>query len=347
MDSKFAEEDILIQNFLMEIDSSSKSINHITKMKYHFVLDFWKKIALKNFNSTVKDLSKSDLRLIRHLMQHKKIEEVNTHVSNEKLYEASTIINYFSVLRSYYNFLLEEKIIVANPLDNLRLPSKNKSTVIFLDDNEIMTLVKKLKDSLDKEKNNYYQEILIILLPLTTGLRVIEQSELNMDSIDINSGRVRIIGKGSKQRSSFLPIHDAFFMQIWNSFLVERQKRKDEIINSLKQKNESVEIIEEIKNNEALFINQRGHRLSIRDIQRKVKHYRELFNIAKKLTPHKLRHSFASKCVRENVDIFLIKELLGHEKITTTEIYLHANEQILQTKMQEKKPFNFNFTESK
>ena len=67
--------------------------------------------------------------------------------------------------------------------------------------------------------------------------------------------------------------------------------------------------------------------------------------IEKHLTPHKLRHSFASKCIREDVDIFIVKELLGHSNITTTEIYLHANEDILRKKMETKKIWNLSFSE--
>jgi site-specific recombinase XerD len=355
-------DDELMKSFLLEIDSSTKSNKHITKEKYHFVLfHFWKIIANTKFQTDVKSLTKIQLRLIRNEMQTMPRKDLVFHVKEKNgdlPYEPKSIINYFSVLSSYYEFLIEEKILTENPTQNIRMPPITTKNVVFLTDTEIMNLVRDLTSKIDNDRVDYYQEVLIMLLPLSTGLRVSEQSELNIDAIDIKTGEVRILGKGSKLRTSYIPTHDVLFMRIYEKFLEERKKRLDHLISELsnkidqlKHKNkdyaEFEERREQILKNRSLFNNRNGDRLSTRDIQRRVKKYRELFQIEKHLTPHKLRHSFASKLVRENIDIFMIKELLGHTKITTTEIYLHANSDILQAKMHEKKPFNFNFSDEK
>jgi len=333
-----------IKEFLSEIESTSRSLNNNTFKQYKRVIELWRYKLLKFGIMNLTDLS---LKNIRQLIQDFRRENKT----------ATSIRNYLSVLSSFYEFLIRERVIDENPIKRVKKPKIPERRVIYLNDSEIDNFISKLYDKLIKEpkeeKKDKYQDMMIILFPISTGIRVIEQQNLNIDAIDLNDGSVRIIGKGNKERYVYIPLNDFFFMSIMNKHLEERANRIKRIINGFKRirdkkiekGDDSVEEIDnrirELENNNSFFINNRGDRLSKRAIQRRVKKYREELNLSKKITPHKLRHTFASLLVRKNINLFQIKEILGHSNITTTQIYLHSSDEAIKKSMNEKKPIRY------
>lgn len=330
------DESLFISEFLSEIKSISNSLNNITYSHYKRVLELWISKAIKLNITNIKDLNSNNLRDI--------IQEFR--LDNKR---ATSIRNYISILSSYYEFLIKENILDENPIKNIKKPKIPERKVIYLNDEEIGKFITDLKNKLlmdlnNKEKKDKYQDLLIILLPLSTGIRLIEQYNLNLNSFNLNDGSVKIIGKGNKERYVYIPINDAFFMEIFNNHQLERKSRLDSIIKSINNNKKlklKEDLIFKLRENNSLFINNKGFRLSARAIQRRVKKYREELEIAKLITPHKLRHTFASLLVRKDINLFQIKEILGHSSITTTQIYLHSDNESIKQSINKKKPIDF------
>lgn len=354
------EEDHLINDFLMEKDTLSKSIKHITNNRYAIVLkNFWKPLAWKMFDKPIHILDKSDLRAVRNTMKNKTIKEIfsEREVKKEQRYSEASIMNYFSVLSSYFQFLVDEKKISSNVVKEIKIPAKPSRNTIHLTEKEINYFMQELMKRLDSNSKRYYQDLMLILFPIIIGTRVSEQSQLNLTDIDERTGRVKIIGKGNKERLGTIPLSQPLFKELWVNFMQKRQEYRSFILAKLqriekrlsKHDLNSEELrsirkrIAKFTSEEPLFTNKRGERISVRDIQRRVEKARDLCELNKIITPHKLRHTFATKLLTGGIDLFEIMTLLGHTRIQTTERYLHANEEAIQRSLESKKPFNFDF----
>lgn len=174
--------------------------------------------------------------------------------------------------------------------DNIKLPKIAKKLPGFLSIEETQKLLTSIENIRDRT---------IIQLLYACGMRVSELVNLNKENIEGNNIKI-IQGKGSKDR-----------------IIYADEGTLKKIKNYLKTRNDS---------NPALFINQKKERLTQRSIQRIVKHYSEKCGITKTVTPHTLRHSFATHLLQNDADIMIIKELLGHSNLATTQIYMHVTD---------------------
>ena len=175
--------------------------------------------------------------------------------------------------------------------DKIQLPKVEKALPTFLNFGEMETLLNSIFNKRD---------LAIVRLLYASGLRVSELMMLNRDSIEGNSIRVKS-GKGKKDRVVYV---DSGTVDIIEEYLHER---KDE--------------------NEALFVNRRGKRLSDRYIEILVKRHAKRAGIKKKVTPHTLRHTFATHLLQNQANIMVIKDLLGHASLSTTQIYTHVTDE--------------------
>jgi site-specific recombinase XerD len=307
---------------LKQIASLSNSVQKITEGKYRYVLlNVWTKKAQER-SKTISDLTRNDFREILQGFQAQNFKK-------------TTIQNYFAIIKSYLQFLTAEKIILENPLIEFKLPRKEKAKIIFLNESEIKQLLQGIEQSLKKSPIDPCQELFLILMPIVSGLRVSELCRLNLKTFNMDEkseekGSITVIGKGNKERIIFLPWEDPYFQKVFKDHLLERQNRVEEF------RRRNREGIAE----DAVFLNQYGRRMAIRDVQRLLEKYRSQLGMVKMITPHKLRHSYASALVREDMDVFMIKELLGHSSIATTEIYLHIEKRDIKRKMDLKKPLH-------
>lgn len=209
--------------------------------------------------------------------------------------------NYYLIgLRNFLKYLARRDFKVM-PADKIELGKQSERQVSFLEGNEIERLLTSPTNARDKA---------ILELLFSTGLRVSELCNLNRDSVNLKSGEFSVRGKGDKVRLVFIS-----------------DTAKEALKNYLERR-EDVD--------EALFIRQTKNpaktdnlRLTSRSVERLMKHYAAKAGLSKKVTPHTLRHSFATDLLMNGADIRSVQELLGHSNITTTQIYTHITDKKL------------------
>ena len=201
-------------------------------------------------------------------------------------------------LRSFFRYMVQIGRIVNDPALTLSAPRKEALLPEFLREDEISQALKSIPcDSLLGLRDRAVLEMFY-----GTGMRLSELSGLNLEDIDLAAGTVRVTGKGNKQR--ILPIGRNAGKTI-DAYL---ERRKD---------------LNPLSLDRAVFLNYRGKRISNRGIQALVKKWLSLISEKKKLSPHVLRHSFATHLLDRGADLKAIKELLGHASLSTTQIYTH------------------------
>ena len=172
----------------------------------------------------------------------------------------------------------------------------------------------------DKNKQEEYclRDVAVIETLFATGARVSEVSNIRVDSVNLNTGLIRIMGKGSKER----------YIQIASPDILEVLKR-------YYNQNAS-----EIKKSGFFFVNSRGYRYTEQSIRLMLKKYTKLAGIDRNITPHMFRHSFATYLIEEGVDISCVQQILGHSSIKTTQIYIHIAAKIQAEILREMHPRN-------
>lgn len=213
----------------------------------------------------------------------------------------ASVARKLSSLRSFFQYFLKKGEISQNPARAIHSPKVPKRLPQFLNVDEVFKLLDMHYDSTFKGRRD--QSVLELLY--SCGLRVSELVGLNMKDLDLESRMVRVLGKGNKER--LVPIGQKAVDRI-NTYLPFRQL--------VMQKNpESL----------ALFINFRAGRLTARSVQRLVDQAIQKTGIAKNISPHVLRHSFATHLLNAGADLRSIQELLGHSSLSTTQKYTHVN----------------------
>lgn len=212
----------------------------------------------------------------------------------------SSIIRKIAALRGFFNFLVKCKMLKISPMDFVLTPKAEKHLPNFLTSNEINVLLA----APDISEISGLRDRAILELLYSSGLRISELTGLNRADVDYFSGTVKVMGKGSKQR--LVPVGDAA-MDTIRKYL---KKRKD--------------------NFDSLFAGVRSRRLTPRFIQQKMlKIYLKKAGITKKITPHSLRHTFATHLLDNGCDIRSVQEMLGHKNLATTQIYTHVTSQMM------------------
>lgn len=215
----------------------------------------------------------------------------------EKGYDNKTSALHMSAARSFYNYLVEIKECLENPFNGIRNPKISKKLPNFLKDSE----TKNLFDNINYDDDLEVRNILIIEMLYVTGLRVSELSKIKVS--ELNNGILKVVGKGNKERIVYYKACD---MKLLNYYLNTTRNNTLKGISS-----------------EYLFPNKFGKALTTRTIENIVKKYTEQKNIKSKVTPHTLRHTYATDLLNNGADIRSVGELLGHESLSTTQIYTH------------------------
>lgn len=232
------------------------------------------------------------------------IKEFIHHISKKiKSTSQSRII---SGIRSFYDYLLFEKLIETNPLVNIESPKLIRKLPSTLSENEINQII----NNIDKNKKESERNIAIIETLYGCGLRVSELISLKISDLFFKEDFIKITGKGNKQR--LVPVSGINKVYI-NSY----------IMNSRSKLNINKEF------SDFLFLNRRGKSLTRSMIFTIIKKLAEISGIKKNISPHTFRHSFATHLLENGADLKTIQQLLGHESITTTEIYMHLDNKTL------------------
>jgi integrase/recombinase XerD len=211
-----------------------------------------------------------------------------------------------SGLKQFFGYLLLENEIKDDPSELLELPKIGRKLPEFLTIEEIDLLI----DSIDLSKNEGHRNRAILETLYSCGLRVSELVNLRFSDLFFEEGFIRVIGKGNKER--LVPVSPSVEkeMGIYNDFIRRHQ--------SIQPGNENI-----------VFLNRRGAKLTRVMIFTIVKDLSELAGISKNISPHTFRHSFATHMIEGGANLRAVQEMLGHESITTTEIYTHLDQRFL------------------
>jgi len=201
-------------------------------------------------------------------------------------------------VRSFLNYLCREGFISSNPAKLVTNPKTEKRLPNFLSVDDVFTLIEKP----DGIGFLYARDRAILELLYSSGLRVSEIAELNVDDINTKEGLVKVRGKGKKER--ILPIGSKAIDAI-KTYAVEKMLLK--------------------KKDRAMFLNRSGSRLTDRGVRRIVVKYSRMIGINGQIGPHTLRHTFASHLLQAGADLRVIQELLGHSSLSTTQKYTHID----------------------
>jgi len=227
----------------------------------------------------------------------------------------STQTRIISGIKAFYKYMLMEEIISQNPTELLESPRIGRKLPDTLNLDEVNMLI----DSIDLSSENGQRNKAILETLYGCGLRVTELVELKLSNLHFKQGYINVVGKGNKERLT--PIGSVAMKQI--------QLYIDHYRNHLTIQSGEEDIV---------FLNNRGHKLSRVMIFLIIKKQMELIGLRKKVSPHTLRHSFASHLVDKGADLRAVQEMLGHESITTTEIYTHLDRNYLKKTIEEFHP---------
>jgi integrase/recombinase XerC len=230
-----------------------------------------------------------------------KIEEIDIREFIGRLYtknSKSSISRKLTSIRTFLEFFIREGKVAKNSAKLVPIPKGEKRTPAFLTVDEVFVLVEKPDDN---EVLGLRDRAILELL-YSSGLRVSELNGIKTSDIDLRSSYVKVLGKGGIER--IVPIGSKAINAI-NYFLEKRNELSPKV--------------------DYLFINSRGGRLSVRSIARIVKKYANLSGIPKNISPHVLRHTFATHLLGSGADLRAIQEMLGHKSLSTTQRYTHAS----------------------
>lgn len=245
------------------------------------------------------DLSKEHIRLYL-----KELGKTNTSAS---------ITRKLVSLRMFFNFLIKEKIIDVNIISDFDLPKINKKLPVILSTTEMQEILETIKINDHISCRNRC----MLELMYATGLRVSELINLNVSSINLYMGYIKVIGKGDKER--IVPIGE-IAKTILDIYL---NQYRDKFIK---------------KESSLLFFNNHGNKLSREEFYIILKQVINKTSINKKISPHTIRHSFATHLLENGADLRSIQELLGHSDISTTTIYTHISNQKIKNEYQQFHP---------
>jgi integrase/recombinase XerC len=217
-------------------------------------------------------------------------------------YAKTTIARKLSTFRSFFRFLVKRGAMESNPAEMILTPKRGRPVPRYLSVDDIFRLLDGLKgDSVLALRNGAILEVLY-----STGLRVGELVAMDVKDIDFKGGLVRVLGKGNKERLS--PVGKKALRSV-RAYL---DKRKLE-----KQGGEG--------SDDPLFMNRLGGRLSARSVRRLLDKVIRQLGLARPITPHGLRHTFATHMLDAGADLRMVQELLGHASLTTTQRYTHVS----------------------
>lgn len=264
------------------------------------------------------------VKLIRFL-DVKNIEASPLDISEETvqkfIYEIAKEVNarsqsrIISGLRGFFNFLVFEDYRNANPLDLIESPKIGRKLPDTLSTEEIDRLIA----SIDLSTNEGERNRAILEMLYGCGIRVSELTNLKISDLFFDEGFIKVTGKGNKQR--FVPISEYTkkFINIYKNEVRSHQEPKKEA-------------------SDILFLNRRGNQLTRAMIFTIVRRLAEKAGIPKKISPHTFRHSFATHLLENGANLRAIQQMLGHESITTTEVYMHMDSKHLREVMEKFHP---------
>jgi integrase/recombinase XerC len=219
---------------------------------------------------------------------------------SERQYSRNTISRKLSSIRSFYKYLMQQDYVESSPLDLIKSPKKQKKLPNFLYNDELEQLFQSVTTDTGLGQRN----LLILELLYATGLRVSELCSIELNDIDLYNQKIKVLGKGNKERIVFF---GEFCSNILNTYLSIGRKELEKASN---------------KNN-YLFLNHLGNPLTPRGVRYVLDQLIKKSAIKHHISPHDLRHTFATHLINEGADLRSVQEMLGHSHLSSTQIYTH------------------------
>jgi len=244
-----------------------------------------------------------DTELARQKLLSADANQIRAFLSflHEREYSKATAARKLATLRSFYKFCLRRNYITANPVVTIRTPKQEKRLPKFLDIEQI----KKLLNTPDDSTLLGARDRAMLETLYSTGVRVSELVALNLTDVDMPGECLRIRGKGRKERVA--PIGPTALAAIRRYMELRAGDPRSTTFNP-----------------EPLFVNKHGQRLSTRSVRRKLDKYLTMCGLDPSISPHTLRHTFATHMLNNGADLRSVQELLGHQSISTTQVYTHV-----------------------
>jgi len=287
----------LLKDYIFHIEKViNYSPNTVSSYKRDIIsfINFCKKIEVDN-------VSNIDEKIIREFVSHLHRNSISP----------KSIKRFLSSLRGFFNFLLKKKIIKKNFAEGVRSPKADKNLPEILQHSDINLLANSetKNDSYYKNKDLLARDTAIFELFYSSGLRLSELADIQLKDINFNESLLRITGKGNKTR--VVPIGTKAISAV-NLWIKIRKKYINEVCNFL-------------------FTSLKGSKMSPRNIQLRMNILAKASGVEQRLYPHKLRHTVATHLLESSGNIRAVQEFLGHENISTTQIYTHLDNQYLMT----------------
>lgn len=283
--------DKLIQKFIEYLEYE-KGYSKKTIISYEKDLELFNKYLKEN---NIKEIKNIEYNVIRKYLSY----------LHDNKYESTSVSRKISALRSFFKYNIKEKVITNNPMTLISNPKKEKKLPKYLNYEEI----EKLLNSIEMDKKEGIQERLIIELLYSTGIRVSELVNIKIKDIKIKENQINILGKGNKERIVLFGEKAKEIIKIYlNAY-------KDEFTGNI--------------SNQYLLINKKGKQLTTNKIELIVKDVLKKSALKLNISPHTLRHTFATHMLDSGADLKSVQELLGHENLKTTAIYTHISNERL------------------
>lgn len=232
-------------------------------------------------------------------------------------YSRQTVVRKVSAIRSFCRYLRREQLIEEDPSKLVRGPKLSRRLPSCLDREEVQKLFEATRMSSGDETENSLSRLrdrAILETLYATGMRVSELSNARIADLNLESMEMRVFGKGSRERIVLL-----------NQSAQSALCNYLELRNASEVKPQSPEGVQEIDGQEPLFVSRQSTPLSTRSVHRIVLKYARLAELTKLITPHTLRHTFATHLLEGGADLRVVQDLLGHSSISTTQIYTHVS----------------------
>jgi integrase/recombinase XerC len=294
IDSSFIERSMLIESFLKYIAEEKRYSKH-TSIAYATDL-----IQFRDFIATTFELEPDAVKYIH-------VRDYIARLMEDEV-GASSIGRKLSTLRSFYKYLCRQQVIASSPMNLVKAPKVPKRLPVFVDEQKMDALL----DSTEIFDDSFssVRDRLIVETLFDTGIRLSELIGLKETDVDVYANTIRVLGKGNKQR--IIPMTSTLAEQLESYRVAKREQKFNNKI-------------------ESLLVTDKGAKLNANFVYTRVKRYLSLVSTQDKLSPHVLRHSYATSLLNRGADLNAIKELLGHASLAATQVYTHNSIETLKT----------------
>lgn len=294
-----------LDDFLNELKTQKNYSIHTIQGYQRDILDFHAFITHEELASSLLDATRE--RLARHFISH----------LDEKNLTSKTISRKISALRTFYHYLVVQKLIDTNIFENVETPKIPKKLPQIIQDEEIEFIFK----SIDRYQPLGFRNYVMIDLLFSAGLRASELVNMTIKDLMLDQEQILIHGKGSKDR--YVPLHNRLVDDLRHYLTYIRP--------ILLSKGDDI-------HTRFVFINYKGGHLTVRGLQLILKQVIKKSGETYKIHPHMLRHAFATTLLNHGADLRVVQELLGHEHLKSTQIYTHVSSETIKEKYKDTHP---------